>query len=42
MPFFPMFTLAIAGPVESNQNMSDDRIVIPAFLQIEARAYDEK
>ena len=42
MPFYPMFTLAIAGPVESNQNMSGDRIVIPAFPQIEVRAYDEK
>ena len=27
-----------AGPVELNRNMSGDRIVIPAFLQIEARA----
>jgi hypothetical protein len=37
------FTLkAKAGPVESNQNMSGDRIVIPAFLQMEALAYDEK
>ena len=42
MPFFPMFTLAIAGPVESNQNMSGDRIEFPTFLQIEGRAYDEK
>ena len=37
------FTLkAKAGPVESNQNMSGDRIVIPAFLQMEALAYDDK